>query len=132
VKLGRRRQTPVRFEHAAAYVMGIALPALEVMRRRTNFDSVSSYVDDFIAGALLLYAARAVTRQQRSGPVLLVAAWAILCGGLYGSFFWQLERTIATDVSGLANTTVVLVKGALFGTAIVSLVLSVRSASRGA
>ena len=97
----------------------------------TNFDSVSSYVDDFIAGALLLYAARAVSRQQRSGPVLLVAAWAILCGGLYGSFFWQLERTLATDVSGLANTTVVLVKGALFATAIVSLVLSVRSATRG-
>ncbi len=122
----------MRFEHAAAYVMGIALPALEVMRRRTNVESVSSYVDDFIAGALLLYAARSVSRQQRSGPVLLVAAWAILCGGLYGSFFWQLERTLATDVSGLANTTVVLVKGALFGTAIVSLVLSVRSATRGA
>lgn len=119
----------MRFELAAAYVMGVALPALEVMRRRTNFDSISSYVDDFIAGGLLLYAARSVSRQKSSGPVLLVAAWAILCGGLYSSFFWQLERNIAQDVSGLANTTVVLVKGALYAIAITGLVLAVKSAT---
>jgi hypothetical protein len=120
----------MRFELIAAYAMGIALPVLETLRRRTNFETISGYVDDFIAGALLLVAARAVSRQKPRGPVLLVAAWAILCGGLYNSFFYQLERTAPHDVSGLGNTTVVVIKGALYAVALVSLVLSVRSATR--
>jgi len=124
----------MRFELVAAYAMGVALPLLEVLRRRTNFETISGYVDDFIAGGLLLYAARAVSREEPRGPVLLVAAWAVLCGGLYGSFFYQLESSAAHDVSGLANTTVVLVKGVLYAVALASLVLSVRAAapSKGA
>ena len=120
----------MRFELAAAYAMGVALPLLETLRRRTNFDTIAGYVDDFIAGGLLLYAARAVSRGKPSGPVLLVAAWAILCGGLYNSFFHQIESSAAQDVSGLANLTVVLIKGAIYAVALVSLVLSLRSATR--
>lgn len=120
----------MRFEHAAAYAMGIGLPLLEALRRRTNFDTIAGYVDDFIAGAFLLYAARAVSRGRPNGPVLLVAAWAVLCGGLYSSFFGQLGSTAATDVSGLANATVVAVKGALYAVALAGLVLSLRSATR--
>lgn len=120
----------MRFERRAAWVMGIALPVLETMRRRTNFDTVSGYVDDFIAGGLLLYAAFAVGRGRPAGPVLLVAAWAILCGGLYSSFFWQLESGAAHDVSGLPSATVVAIKGVLYAIAIAGLVLSIRSAVR--
>ncbi len=58
----------MRFQLAAAYVMGVALPVLEVLRRRTNFETISGYVDDFIAGGLLLYAARAVSRRNWSQP----------------------------------------------------------------
>jgi hypothetical protein len=119
----------MRFELAAAYAMGIALPLLEALRRRTNFDTISGYVDDFIAGGLLLYAARAVSRGRPSGPVLLATAWGVLCGGLYGSFFYQLESDAAHDVSGLANSTIVLVKGVLYAIALAGLVLSVRSAA---
>jgi hypothetical protein len=119
----------MRFELAAAYAMGVALPLLETLRRRTNFETIAGYVDDFIAGGLLLYAARAVSRGKPSGPVLLVAAWAILCGGLYGSFFHQLESAASHDVSGLGNTTVVLIKGGLYAVALVALVLSVRAAA---
>ena len=118
----------MRFELVAAYVMGVALPLLEVLRRRTNFETISGYVDDFIAGGLLLYAARAVSRQKSGAPVLLVAAWAILCGGLYGSFFGQLERGAAHDVSGLATATVVFIKGALFAISLICLARSIRAA----
>jgi hypothetical protein len=121
----------MRFELAAAYAMGIGLPLLETLRRRTNFDTISGYVDDFIAGGLLLYAARAVSRGRPNGPVLLVAAWAVLCGGLYGSFFYQLESAAALDVSGLGNSTVVAVKGVLYAIALAGLVRSVRSATPG-
>jgi len=118
----------MRFEVGAAYAMGIGLPLLEALRRRTHFEHFHSYVDDFIAGALLLYAAQAVTRGKRSGPVLLAVAWAVLCGGLYGSFFWQLFSTEARDVGGLPNVTVVAIKGVLYAIALVALVLASRAA----
>ena len=119
----------MRFELAAAYAMGVALPVLEVLRRRTHFDTIAGYVDDFIAGGLLLYAAREASRRKPRGPVLLVAAWAVLCGGLYNSFFHQLESGASHDVSGLANATVVLVKGVLYAIALAGLALSVRAAA---
>ncbi len=118
----------MRFEVGAAYTMGIGLPLLEALRRRTNFDNLHSYVDDFIAGALLLYAAHAVTRDKRYGPVLLAVAWAVLCGGLYGSFFSQLSSTETHDVGGLSNMTVVIIKGVLYAIALTGLVLASRSA----
>src|SRR5690349_11579702 len=117
----------MRFEVRAAYVMGIALPALEVIRRRTNFDDIPAYVDDFIIGAFLLYAARAATLQKPNGQILLVAAWAALCGGLYGSFFGQLHKSV--DVSGFSNALVILTKGVLFLVAIGGLITALRSAT---
>ena len=119
----------MRFEHAAAWAMGVGLPALEVLRRRTHVETISGYVDDFIAGGLLLYAARAVSRGRPGAPVLLVAAWAVLAGGLYGSFFHQLESDAARDVSGLPTSAVLWVKGGLYAIALIALVLSVRTAS---
>jgi hypothetical protein len=118
----------MRYELVTAYVMGVLLPALETLRRRTNFETISGYVDDYIAGGLLLYAAHAVTRGRRNGPVLLVVAWAVLCGGLYGSFFWQLGSSASHDVGGLPNETVVVIKGLLFAAALAGLVLSARAA----
>jgi hypothetical protein len=60
--------------------------------------------------------------------VLLVVAWAVLSGGLYGSFFWQLESNATHDVGGLPNTVVVVIKGVLYAIALAGLVLSARSA----
>lgn len=118
----------MRFEVWAAYAMGVGLPLLEAMRRKTDFEHFHSYVDDFIAGALLLYAAHAVTRGRRNGPVMLVVAWAVLSGGLYGSFFWQLSSDAAQDVGGLPNMTVVVIKGALYAIALSGLFFATRAA----
>jgi hypothetical protein len=124
----RAPEHAMRFEVGAAYAMGIALPLLEALRRRTNFEHLPSYLDDFIAGGLLLYAAHSVKRTRRSGPVLLAVAWAVLCGGLYGSFFWQLSRDATHDVSGLSNLAVVVIKGVLFAISLSGLVLASRAA----
>jgi hypothetical protein len=118
----------MRFEHAAAYGMGVVLPLLEALRRKTNFETIAGYADDFIAGALLLWAASAVSRGKRSGPVLLVLAWATLSGGLYGSFFGQLERIAETDVGGLPGATVVAIKGVLYAISLTATVLAARTA----
>jgi hypothetical protein len=119
-----------RFEVTAAYVLGIALPVLEAARRRTNFDNIPAYIDDFLIGAILLWAARAVSRGRPYGPALLTAAWGLLCGGMWGSFFGQFENKLPTDISGLSNGIVMLIKGCIYVVAIVALVLSVRRAAR--
>jgi hypothetical protein len=108
--------------------MGVGLPLLEALRRKTNFEHFPSYVDDFIAGALLLYAARSATRERRSGPILLVIAWAVLCGGLYGSFFGQLWSQATHDIGGLPNIAVVVIKGVLYAIALSGLLFASRTA----
>jgi|KBSSwiStaDraftv2_1062776.scaffolds.fasta_scaffold130349_4 uncharacterized membrane protein YdcZ (DUF606 family) len=118
----------LRPEVLGAWVMGVALPVLEVARRRTNFHPIAAYVDDFIAGGLLLIAARSVSRRHPRGPVLLVAAWAVLCGGTYGSLVAQLSWTGA-DPSGLPNEVVVAIKAAIGVAALICLGLSIRAAS---
>jgi hypothetical protein len=117
------------FEVASAYVLGILLPVLEAARRRTNFDDIPGYIDDFIIGALLLWGARSVSRGYAHGRPLLTAAWGILCGGLWSSFFGQIQSTRANDISGLGNGVVVLIKGALYLVALAALYLSVRRAT---
>lgn len=117
----------MRIEVLAAYVLGILLPVAEACRRRTDFSDIPAYVDDFILGAILFFAAHAVTKRRPLGPAMLVAAWGIFCGGMYASFFGQLARTGPTDVSGAANGTVVIIKGILYLVGIVALVLSVRA-----
>ena len=117
----------MRFEVAAAWVMGIALPTLETLRRGADFDNIPNYADDYLIGAFLLYAARAATRQRATGQVLLVATWAILCGGFYYSFFGQIHRAATADVSGYPNALVIAVKGLLYAVAITALVKSIRA-----
>jgi hypothetical protein len=120
------RLSHYRFEVVAACVLGIALPILEVCRRRTNFSDIPGYIDDFIVGGLLLFAAWSAAGERPYGRTLLVAAWGILCGGLWGSFFGQLHNPASHDISGLPNMTVVCLKLATYCIAVVALVLSIR------
>jgi hypothetical protein len=117
------------FPVSAAYVLGVILPVLETARRRTNFDDIPGYIDDFIIGALLLWGARSVSRGRVHGPALLTAAWGILCGGMWTSFFGQLQG--AGDISGVRNGIVVLIKGVLYLIALAALYLSVRRSGGG-
>jgi len=116
-----------RFEVTAAYATGVLLPLLETARRRTHFEDIPSYVDDYLVGALLLWGAWAVTSRHTYGPYLLAAAWGVLCGGMWGSFFSQLRAT--SDVSGLPNEIVVVVKGAVFLVALIAVSLSIARAA---
>lgn len=122
------RRAPPRFEVVAAWSLGVGLPLMETMRRRTDFSDIPAYVDDYIAGALLLIAAWWSRSGDSRGAVLLVAAWGVVCGGAYYSFFGQLRAIGAQDVSGLSGAAVVAIKGALFAVAMVSLALSIRAA----
>ena len=125
-------KTSPPLEVLAARVLGVALPMLEIARRRTDFSDIPAYVDDFIVGAFLLWAARNVTGGRTHGRAQLAAAWGVLCGGLYSSVFGQLANAGQHDVSGLPNGAVVAVKFALFAVALSGLMLTVRRSGRNA
>jgi hypothetical protein len=118
-----------RFEVTAAWAMGVILPLLEALRRRTNFDSPAFYVDDFLAGALLLWAANSARIRHPQARLRLAGAWGVLSGGLYGSFFGQLEEWRAVDVGGQAGVVVVAIKGALYAISIAAFICAVRRRS---
>ena len=116
----------MRFEVGAAYILGVLLPLGETIRRWGKIESITSYADDLLIGGLLLVAAWSVTRGRSWGNALLIAAWGMLCGGLYYSFFGQLEHA-NTDVSGLANEVVIAIKGAIYMIAIIALARAIRA-----
>ena len=117
-----------RPELVLAWILGAALPLLEIARRRTNFEPLHAYVDDLIVGGFLLVTAWASARGRRLAPALLVAAFGVLCGGMYGSFFGQLAIH-GDDISGLPSSVVVGIKGAICVAALIGLVLSICSAT---
>ncbi len=119
-----------RFEVRAARALGVALPLAETLRRRTDFSDPPAYLDDFIAGALLLIGAWAVRRGRRHGPALLAGAWGVVCGGGYYSFFGQLRQLDRPDISGLPGLAVVAIKGAMLILALAALACAIRGAAR--
>lgn len=120
----------MRFEVGAAWALGVMLPVLETARRRTDFSNIPAYVDDYIIGALLITAAWSTTRGKRYGPSLLVGAWGVFCGGMYYSFFGQLNNPEQTDVSGFPNWIVICVKSVLFIVGLTGFGYGIRRAAR--
>lgn len=75
-----------------------------------------SWLDDYIAAFLLLYAWHAGRRQIDESRPYLMAAWGYMVGMAYMSFFGQLKHAPATDPSGMPQSVVAAFKG--FGLAL--------------
>jgi hypothetical protein len=86
--------------------------------------------EDYLAGALLLVGGWAAYRSKSWGSVFLVLAWAYFSGLMTSSFVGQLEETLRQNVSEPNNLLVVVVKLLLWSVCVVSLVLSLRTATR--
>ena len=85
--------------------------------------------EDYVAGGLLLIGGWASYRGRHWGGLFLVLAWGYVAG-LMGSSFWsQLEETLRHTASEPNNLLVVIVKFLLWGTCVVSLVLSFQRAA---
>lgn len=121
----------MRFEVAAAFVVGILLPILETARRGISHWAVefTTMFEDYVAGALLLIGAWAAYRQRSWGAVFLVLAWGYFTGLMSSSFWWQLEDTVRRTAAEPNNLLVLVVKLLLWSTCVVSLVLAVRRAT---
>ena len=120
----------MRFEVAAAFVMGVLLPLLETARRGISHWAIdfTTMFEDYLAGALLLIGAWAAYRARPWGPAFLLLAWASFSGLMSSSFLSQLEETFRQTASEPNNLLVVVVKFVLWSTCIISLVLSFRRA----
>lgn len=121
----------MRFEVAAAFVVGILLPIMETARRGISHWAVefTTMFEDYVAGALLLIGAWAAYRERRWGPVFLVLAWGYFTGLMSSSFWWQLEETVRRTASEPNHTLVLVVKFLLWSTCVISLVLALRRAT---
>ncbi|MCA1604980.1 MAG: hypothetical protein LC775_05795, partial [Acidobacteria bacterium] len=105
---------------------------LETYRRGVGHWGVefTTMFEDYVAGALLLIGGWASYRARPWGAVFLVLAWGYVAG-LMGSSFWsQLEETLRQTASEPDNLLVVVVKFLLWGTCVVSLILSFQRAAQ--
>ena len=122
----------MRFEVIAAFAVGLLLPLLETCRRGIGYWGVefTTMFEDYVAGALLLLGGWASYRARPWGATFLVLAWGYVTGLMSSSFWSQLEETLRQSASEPDNLLVVTVKALLWGTCVVSLVLSFRAALR--
>ena len=120
----------MRFEIIAAFVIGALLPVLETARRGITHWTVNftTMFEDYLGGALLLIGGWAALRGKSWGAVFLVLAWGSITGLMTSSFLGQLEETLRQVASEPNNLLVVVVKFLLWSVAVVSLVLSFRTA----
>jgi hypothetical protein len=122
----------MRFEVISALIVGALLPLLETYRRGLSYWGVefTTMFEDYVAGALLLIGGWASYRARYWGVMFLVLAWAYVAGLMSSSFWSQLEETLRHTATEPDNMLVVVVKFLLWGTSIVSLILSFKKALR--
>jgi hypothetical protein len=100
-----------------AVVMGLFLPVAETVRRINqilDYREFFSWFDDYILGAILLWAAYSVFKNKKNNVAYLIAAWGIATGALFLSFLGQFRyyQTASGD-PGIFSTTFVAVAKAL-------------------
>lgn len=120
----------MRFEVAAAFVIGTLLPVLETARRGISHWTVNftTMFEDYLGGALLLIGAWAAYRERPWGAIFLALAWGSISGLMTSSTIGQIEETLRQAPSEPNNMLVVVVKLLLWTTCVVSVVLAFRRA----
>lgn len=82
----------MNFSRRLAVLFGILAPLGETIRRwHTWTDWPPNFLDDYLMGAFLLYAAWVSKRELRRGQRYLAAAWGFAVGLGYASFFGHLR-----------------------------------------
>ena len=116
----------MKFEVAAAFAIGVLLPALETLRRGIDEWAIdfTTMFEDYVAGALLFAGAWAAHQRRHWGALFLLVAWSYVTGMMSSSFWYQLEETVRGTVSEPLE--VLIVKTLLWGTCVLALIASFR------
>lgn len=120
----------MRFSRGLAYVGGVVLPIVEMARRWQQLGDLKmapAWLDDWVIGVFLLYAAWRSSRDEVSGRPILIAAWGFACGMGVSSLVSALTNLDQADPSGFASVTVALVKGLMLGLGFGALSAAIRA-----
>ncbi len=100
-----------------AVALGIFLPLAETVRRIHEvlaFENFFRWFDDYILGAVLLYAAFLVWKQKHNATLYLIAAWGAAVGGLTLSLYGQFDGYFKNNPdAGIFSSGFVLIAKAL-------------------
>ena len=117
------------------YLLGIALPVLETMRRGFSHLQVNATTmfDDYIMGAFLLAACISWSLDKKNAKILFVIAWAYVLGVMNAAFWGHFEghlRDVAICDNDPAEVGAIVFKGVIWLIALFCLVVSSISLSR--
>ena len=88
------------FSRRLAVIFGVLAPFGETIRRWDTWrEWPPSFLDDYLMGALLLYAAFVSYREPRRGQRYLAAAWGFAIGLGYASFFGHLHELLTVGLN---------------------------------
>ena len=88
------------FGASLAYVMGVLLPVLGIVRNWTaNETDPGAFFADLLCGGLLLFGAAKTRQRPHTGQRFLSAAWGLTFGIFYASLMLQLQP----KTSGIAD-----------------------------
>jgi hypothetical protein len=110
-----------------AFVIGAMIPVAETIRRRNQLLQLQNFIywfDDYILGAILLFAAWKAKQDPLDGQKYLSAAWGLTTGALFLSTLSQVERLGGTDPSTLSPLSVAVIKAVLLILALSGLITS--------
>ena len=119
------------------YLLGIAFPVLETIRRGFGHWRVNSttMADDYIMGAVLLAACFSWSLNKRYAKILLVVAWAYVLGVMNAAFWGHFEGSLRGVVicdNNPGEVGAIAGKGVIWLIALVCLVISTISMIREA
>jgi hypothetical protein len=86
-----KRDVALTVSRALAWIIGVAVPVGETVRRWGVWGYPPSWLDDFFVGAFLLVAAWRAGRDPKGGRAWLAGAWCFGAGVFYCSFFGHLR-----------------------------------------
>lgn len=122
----------MRIVYYVTYVMAFVFLAGETARRGIGYFSVNAttMIEDYICGALLLYAAWVWRKGAASAHTMMVAAWAFATGGMFVPFAahleaWLREETFRPDHPHTDLGSIVL-KGAILAISLTCLIVTLR------
>ena len=115
-----------------AVVLGVFLPLAETVRRINqilDYREFFNWFDDYILGAILLWAAYRVFKKKNNSIAYLIAAWGIAAGALFLSFLGQFKYYQASsgDPGIFSTTFVAVVKGLILVYIIIGLIKAIKA-----
>ena len=119
------------FSRRLAILFGVLAPLGETIRRWDTWrEWPPNFFDDYLMGALLLYAAFVSYREPRRGQRYLAAAWGFAIGLGYASFFGHLQaiwqNPSAPDPAPIPHAWVLAIIGTGWALCIIALITTLR------